>query len=129
MISCFSHYLWAWIPEMLERNFGKLKEDFVKNNPIQKNLSHFFTGVMVWNIQMDLYNLFFRFKHLMISCFSHYLWVDPETLERNFGKLKEDFFKNEPIHKNLSQFCNIYHDSRDMMLSLTLFSRKLIPIS
>jgi hypothetical protein len=30
---------------------------------------------MFWNIRMDLYNIFFRFKHLMIFCFSHYLWA------------------------------------------------------
>jgi hypothetical protein len=51
--------------------------------------------------------------------------MDPETLERNFGKMKEDFVKNEPIHKNLSHFCNNYHDLRDMMLSLTPIFQKI----
>jgi hypothetical protein len=40
-------------------------------------------------------------------------------MEKNFQKLEEVFLKNGFISKNLSQFCNNYCDSRDMMLSLT----------
>jgi hypothetical protein len=44
-------------------------------DPITKTSHIFATCVIVWDIRMDLYNLFFRFKHLMISCFSQYLWA------------------------------------------------------
>jgi hypothetical protein len=44
--------------------------------------------------------------------------MDPETLERNFGKMKEDFVKNDPIHKNLSHFLHKCHGLEDSNGSL-----------
>jgi hypothetical protein len=66
---------------------------------------------------MDLYNLFFRFKHLI----SLVLVINrSRDLEMNFRKLKESFFKN--VHY-LSHFCNNY--PRDMILSLTPIFQKI----
>ena len=48
----------------------------------------------------------------------------PKNMEKNFQKLEEVFLKNEFISKNLSPFCNIYCDSRYIMLSLTPIFQK-----
>jgi hypothetical protein len=40
---------------------------------IQKTLSMFTQVSLVWEIQADLYNSFFRFENSGISCFSHHL--------------------------------------------------------
>jgi hypothetical protein len=53
------------------------------------------------------------------------LGIDVKMLEKNFGKLKEDFVKNESIHIKLSHFCNNYHYLRDMMLSLSPIFQKI----
>jgi hypothetical protein len=52
----------------MERYFKK-KEDFLKNDLIYKNVPHFYTGVMVWEIQADIYNSFFRFENTRIFLF------------------------------------------------------------
>jgi hypothetical protein len=39
--------------------------------------------------------------------------------------MKEVFSQDGFIYKNLSQFCNNYHDLRDMMLSLTPIFQKI----
>jgi hypothetical protein len=93
----------------MERYFEKLKEVFLKNKLISKNLPHFYTGVMVWEIQADLYNSFFRFENTRIfqefSCFSHLLWAHiTRMMERYFEKMKEVFLKNKLIYKNLPHF-------------------------
>jgi hypothetical protein len=36
--------------EAMERYFEKREEDFVKNIPNNKNLSHFYTTIIVWEI-------------------------------------------------------------------------------
>ena len=74
MNSCFSHYIWAWISRHWKEIFENWKRFLSRTSSFTKTL-FFFTGVMVWNIRMDLYSLFFIFKYFMISCFSHYLWV------------------------------------------------------
>jgi hypothetical protein len=52
---------------------------------------------MVWNIRMDLYNLFFRFKHLMISVlviiFGHGSRDSGEEFSKN-----ERVFSQEWVH-------------------------------
>jgi hypothetical protein len=53
----------------MERYFEKSKEFFSIMSSYKKNLPHFYTGVMVWEIQADLYSSFFRFENTRIFMF------------------------------------------------------------
>jgi hypothetical protein len=53
----------------MERYFEKMKEVFLKTNSSKKTSLSFYTGVMVWEIQADLYNSFFRFENTRIFLF------------------------------------------------------------
>jgi hypothetical protein len=53
----------------MERYFEKLKDFFSRTSSYTKTSLSFHTGVMVWEIQADIYNSFFRFENTRIFLF------------------------------------------------------------
>jgi hypothetical protein len=78
--------------KQLEMFFEKPKRILSRTNPITKSSLSFCTTVIFWEIRRDLFNLFFRFKYLMISCFSYYLWAQILRIWRRIFKNWKRFF-------------------------------------
>jgi hypothetical protein len=69
---------------------------------------------MVWYIQADLSNSFFRFENTRIFMFlSSSLGTNYEDMERYFEKRKEVFLKKNIIYKNLPDFLHRCHGLGD----------------
>jgi transposase len=68
VVDCFCSQLQAHILEQMVIYLNKRKEVFsILGSSTKKSSLIFFTGVMVWDIRRDLYNLFYIFFPNLIS--------------------------------------------------------------
>ena len=109
---------WKWISEN-PKSFFSSKGSFTKTSLI------FSTGTMVWNIQMNLYGLFFHiltFNDFMFL--SLYLGMYSNKLESNLKKNKRGFCSSRTyLQKSLSEFKQLSQFSIYGWLFHTNFSR------
>jgi hypothetical protein len=74
---------------------------------------------------MDLYSLFFRFKHLMILCFSHYLWAWIRDFGEEVLKTEKGFCQAQAHSQKPPQFLHKCHGLEDSNGSLQPIFQKI----
>ena len=128
ILLCFSYFGLSNLnadQELMEMNFRKQRRFLFIRYPFTKNSISCAKDIMVWNIQFNLFSLFFRvLKILIFSCFSVHIAGHIRIDWRWTFKNQERFlFITDPFTKTSLRFYTCFTDWEIWKLLLNLFFR------